>query len=196
MRSPVLLAPPGVNSLERPHSGRGASRYHWLPSEHGTGRVRMGGTKEAAVADAVRAILEELFGACASGDVEHAVSLFAADGVLIDPHYPYPRMQGSDAIRDGLTWGIGGMRSMSFTTEQFFPGPDGVSGAAEVATHHVLKVGKKLDFPQVFVIETVDGQIRRLQAYEPYRPNGVLGAMLKVGHGVHRIRSRRRSVDR
>jgi ketosteroid isomerase-like protein len=148
------------------------------------------------MADAVRAILEQLFATCSAGDVDRAVSLFAADGVLVDPHYPYPHMRGTDAIRDGLTSGIGGMRSMAFTIERFFPGDDGASGAAEVATHHVLKAGKKLDFSQVFVIETADGQIRRLQAYAPYRTNGVLGAMLKVGHGVHRLRSRGRSVDR
>jgi ketosteroid isomerase-like protein len=145
----------------------------------------------------VRAILEALFAACSERDVERAVELFAADGVFIDPHYPYPRMQGTDAIRDGLTWGIGGMRSMSFTIERFFPGDDGTSGVAEVAAHHVLKGGKSLNFPQVFVIETAGGQIGRLQAYEPYRPNGVLGAMLKLGHAVYRIRSRRRrSVKR
>jgi len=48
----------------------------------------------------------------------------------------------------------------------------------------VLKVGKKLDFPQIFVIETDGTRVTRLRAYEPYGPNGMGGVFL----GLERLK--------
>ena len=49
-----------------------------------------------------------------------------------------------------------------------------------------LKIGKKLDFPQVFVMETDGGKVTALRAYEPYGPNGMGGVFL----GIERLKKR------
>lgn len=77
---------------------------------------------------------------------------------------------------------------MSFKVEKYFPGEDGQSAAVEVATAHVLKGGKKLNFPQAFVFEFKDGLITRLQAYEPFPPGGVVGIFLGVNRLIKKFK--------
>ncbi len=67
---------------------------------------------------------------------------------------------------------------MGFPIVNYFEAEGGECAAVEVATAHVLKSGMKLDFPQMFVIETREGRISRLQAYEPYGPHGIVGVFL------------------
>jgi len=106
------------------------------------------------MADTAYGLIDGVFKALGRGDKEAAIAAFADDASIFDPHYPQPLMRGKAAIRAGLDWGFGSMKSFGFDTKHYFPGKDGLSGVFEVDTHHVLKIGKKLDFPQVFVVET------------------------------------------
>ncbi len=126
----------------------------------------------------LRQFVQRAFQIVETMDVNATVALFADDGVLFDPHYPTPKMVGKAAIADGLTWGFGAMKSMRFPIVNYFEAEGGECCAVEIATSHVLKTGMKLDFPQMFVVETRDGLITRLQAYEPYGPHGIPGAIL------------------
>lgn len=138
------------------------------------------------MADAAYEIGEALFKALIRADKEASIAFFADDAVIFDPHYPKPAMNGIAEIRAGLDWGFGSMKTFGFDIRHYFPGKDGLSGVFEVDTHHVLKVGKKLDFPQVFVIETDGRKVTALRAYEPYGPNGMGGMFL----GLERLKWR------
>jgi ketosteroid isomerase-like protein len=115
------------------------------------------------------------------------MSLFDDDAVLIDPHFPTPRMQGKAAITEGLRGAIAGMQSFGYTIVTYFESEDGQRAAVETATHHVIKQGKKLNFPQVFIFETADGRITRMQAYEPYGPHGIVGVCLFLARPKKRL---------
>lgn len=141
--------------------------------------------------ETVPALINRAFHALESRDLEGALACFAADAVLIDHHYPYPEMRGLDEIRSGLEWGLAGMESMSFEPTTFFTSEDGHSVVVELATHHVQKGGGKLDFPQIFVVDTRDGLITRMQSYLPYGPNGFGGFMLRMIHRGYRLRHRK-----
>ena len=106
------------------------------------------------------------------------LNLFADDAVLIDPHFPTTRMQGKATIRKGFQGAMSGMQSFGYTIVNYFESENGQCAAVETATHHVIKQGMKLNFPQVFIFEVADGHITRLQAYEPYGPHGVMGMFL------------------
>lgn len=138
------------------------------------------------MADPVYEITDALFRALGRGDKEASVAAFADDAVIFDPHYPKPAMKGVAEIRAGLDWGFGSMKTFGFDIRHYFPGSDGLSGAFEVDTHHVLKIGKKLDFPQVFIVETDGKKVTALRAYEPYGPNGMGGFFL----GLTRLKKR------
>ena len=114
------------------------------------------------MADAVHAIGKAMFDALMRGDKEATIAAFADDAEIFDPHYPRPHMRGKAEIRAGLDWGFGSMKSFGFDIRHYFPGKDGRSGVFEVDTHHVLKIGKKLDFPQIFVMETDGGKVTAL----------------------------------
>jgi ketosteroid isomerase-like protein len=59
--------------------------------------------------------------------------------------------------------------------------------ALETATHHVVKHGMKRNFPQVFIFETADGRITRIQAYEPYGLHGIVGVFLALARLKNRV---------
>lgn len=138
------------------------------------------------MAAGTREQIEGMFAAVMAKDLERALAYFADDAVLFDPHYPTPRMVGKAAIRDGLTWGFGSLEKFGFAIERIYWSEDGRRGAVEVATSHVLKGGMKLNFPQAFCFDLADGKLTRLQAYEPYGPNGIGGLIL----GLTRLRRR------
>jgi ketosteroid isomerase-like protein len=113
-------------------------------------------------------------------DLDAIMSVFAEDAVVIDPHFAMPRMQGKAAITESFREAISGMRSFGYTIVNYFESENGQRAAVETATHHVVKQGMKLNFPQVFIFETADGRITRMQAYEPYGPHGIMGFFLFV----------------
>lgn len=123
-------------------------------------------------------LVTRTFAAAEAKDLELMMRLFADDAVLIDPHFPDQRMQGKAAITEGLRGAFAGMRSFGYTTVNYFESENGEHAAVETATHHVVKQGLKLDFPQVFVFDATHGRITRMQAYEPYGPPGIAGVFL------------------
>ena len=142
--------------------------------------------------DQLRAPVEQLFAALQRKDLPAALACFTDDAVVVDPHYPAPRMEGKAAIADGLTWAIGTMAAFGFNPVKYYVGDDGRSIAVEVDTAHTLRGGMKLRFPQAFFAEVEDGRLSRLQAYEPYGPNGVGGVFLALTRLKRRLAGRRR----
>ena len=119
--------------------------------------------------------LQEVLARFQAKDIDGVLALFAPDGVLFDPHYPPPvgpSMAGHNAIREGLTWGLGMLEQPGFTVRHQLAGAGGGPvAAAEVDTNHRLAGGATLAFPQLFVAEVGDdGLLRRLQSYTPYPP--------------------------
>jgi hypothetical protein len=111
-------------------------------------------------------------------DVEGVVELFATDGVFADPHYPPPigpSMAGHNAIRDGVSWGLGVVEQPHFDVRHQLSGiGTNTLAAVEVDTNHQLFGGAVLAFTQVFVAETnEDGRLRRLESYTPYPPSSL-----------------------
>ncbi|WP_156891601.1 nuclear transport factor 2 family protein [Agromyces subbeticus] len=142
----------------------------------------------------VQHLVESMFAGVEALDVDAATAQMRDDIVLYDPHYPYPDMAGIAAVREGLAWAFTQMSSMRFDIERWFFDADGTSVVVETSTHHVLKMGgKRLDFPQVFVIDTDGERITKMRAYEPYGPHGMTGFGLKIGHAVYRFSHRRSS---
>lgn len=124
-------------------------------------------------------------------DLPALLAVWDADGVFVDPHFPEPVMRGHDAIARGHEWAFRGMRQFGFTMQRWFAGPDASSGAAEVATHHVLRTGQRLEFPQVFVVDSSGGLLTSLRAYEPYGPSGMAGLVLGLTRIVRGATGRR-----
>ncbi|AWN22809.1 hypothetical protein DKM44_05870 [Deinococcus irradiatisoli] len=133
-------------------------------------------------------LIQQTFRSVERKELNGVLSLLADDAVFTDPHYPDPVMRGKAEIEAGLRWGFSSMKQFGFTIVRFFDAPDRQSAAVEVATHHVLKGGMNLRFPQMFVIETRNGKITRLQAFEPYGPNGIGGAVLSLTRLVRRVK--------
>ncbi|MEC9343739.1 MAG: nuclear transport factor 2 family protein [Pseudomonadota bacterium] len=133
-----------------------------------------------------REIMEAAFDALIRGDKQATIDAFADDAVLCDPHYPVPEMRGKEAIARGLDWGFNSLRSFGFVPVKVFESADGSSAAFEVETHHVLKNGMKIDFPQAFFVDVAEGRITSLRAYEPYGPHGIAGIIL----GLTRLKRR------
>lgn len=141
--------------------------------------------------DQVTPLIERLFRAVEERDLDAALAMLAPDVEFFDPHYPTPQMNGHSQVRAGLEWGLSVMERFGFTIVHRFLSEDGLSGAVEVDSNHLLKAGKELSFPQVFVVETRDGLITRLRAYEPYGPNGMGGFFLGLERLKRRVTGRR-----
>lgn len=133
--------------------------------------------------------VKRMLAAFMAKDLEATLAFFAEDAVMIDPHYPTPRMQGKAAIRAGMAWAFQGLEQPGFTLRRLWT--DGSSGAIEIDTHHRLRGGLETRFDQVFVLETRDGLITRLQAYPSYGPHGVQSVFLGLTRLAHRLTGRR-----
>lgn len=144
------------------------------------------------MAGLTRERVEALFAAFAAKDMEAVLSFFADEAVVVDPHYPTPRMEGISTVRAGFEWAFASLEQPGFTVRRLWT--DGDSGVAEVDTHHRLKGGMQINFPQLFVVETRDGQVTRLQAYTPYGPQGVGGWILTLTRLIRRLRGRHGSA--
>ena len=132
------------------------------------------------------AVMTRMFSALEKRDKAAVMALFATDADLFDPHYPKPAMKGRAEIEKGIDWGLSVMKQFGFRVVRTFPSADGQSAAFEIDTNHVLMAGQKLSFPQVFIADTRDGLVTRLQAFEPYGPNGIGGIFL----GLARLKRR------
>ena len=122
-----------------------------------------------------RAQFEQLFGAFTARDLKTVMAMFDDNAFVYDPHYPIPERKGKAAIQRGFEWGLDGLAKPGFTIRNFWA--DGEKGVVEVDTHHVLKMGMEIRFPQVFVLAMRNGLVTRMQAYEPYPPSGIARLM-------------------
>lgn len=111
----------------------------------------------------VQHLVQSIFAGVQALDVAATASM-SDDIVLYDPHDPYSAMVDIAAVREGLAWAFTQMKSMRFDIERWFFDADGTSVVVETSTHHG---SKRLDFPQVFVINTDGERIKKMRAYEP-----------------------------
>ena len=132
-------------------------------------------------------IVTHTFATIEAKDLNGLLTLFAEDGVLIDPHFPAERMQGKATIRKNFEEAMKGMHSFGYTIVNYCESENGQCAAVETATHHVLKEGMKRNFPQVFIFEVANGSITRLQAYEPYGPHGIVGMFLSIARLANKL---------
>jgi len=138
----------------------------------------------------LRDLVTHTFAAVEAKDLEALLRVFADDAIVIDSHFPTPRMRGKAAIRDGFRGAMGATRSFGYTIMHYFESEDGQRAAVEMASHHVLKYGMERAFLQVFIFEVADGRVMLLQAYEPYGPHGIVGAFL-LARFAHRFARKR-----
>lgn len=137
-----------------------------------------------------REILEGMLQAFMAKDLAAVTGYIADDAVFYDPHYPQPRMVGKAAILQGVTWAMSSLEKPGFRIRQIWL--DGNSGAAQLDTHHVIKGKMETKFDQVFVFETRDGKLTRLQVYAPYAPHGIAGMISQVTRLVWRLQGKLR----
>lgn len=133
-------------------------------------------------------LLEAAIRAVEAKDLAALRSLVADDASFVDPHYPTPRTVGWAAISEQLRWAFGAIEVFRFEIGNRFESGDGRHAAIEVDSHHVLRGGRPLVFRQVFVADVEAGQIRRLEAYEPYGPGGLVRWVLRLTRFGRRLR--------
>jgi ketosteroid isomerase-like protein len=136
-------------------------------------------------------LLELTLRAVEAKDLEALRALIADDAMLVDPHYPAPRMVGWAAISAGLAWSFGTIVTFRFQVVRGLESADHRHAAVEVQCQHVLRGGRRLAFQQVFVADARDGRISRIQAYEPYGPGGLVGWVLRLTRLRRRLRGLR-----
>jgi ketosteroid isomerase-like protein len=108
---------------------------------------------------------QKLIEAVMAKDIDAALATFADDAVLIDPHYPEPRMKGRVAIERGFRWSLGSLDKPGFSIRN--TASSGDISFFEVDTRHRLKIGLTVAFDQVFVVETREGRIRAYRLLNP-----------------------------
>ena len=122
--------------------------------------------------------IELLFESFSNKDIEKVMSVFDNDSIFIDAHYPEKEMIGAHSIRRGLSWSINNMSSMKFTILNLWISEDKAS--VEVFAEHKLKIGLKLNFKEVFIIEIKNQKIKRFEAFLPYPPFGFVNFASKL----------------
>jgi len=114
--------------------------------------------------EALRAVCD----AWEQGDPGAAAALFAPDGVYEDPLYLAP-LQGRDAIRAGLTDGMGAIEDCRVTLDPVIE-----RGGQVLAIGHfgsrLRGGGERVDFPFAILVEHSDAGIERLAEYFDTRP--------------------------
>ena len=132
-------------------------------------------------------IIKTVFAAMQARDISAVLACFAEDALFLDPHYPYPEMQGKVNIRAGLEWAMRGIRQFDFQIVNTYQTGDEKHIAIEFRCRHTLHTGKQLDFMQVFLADSRNGKIQALRAFLPFRPNGFVGTMLAINHFFYRL---------
>jgi ketosteroid isomerase-like protein len=102
------------------------------------------------------------------GDPDAAARLFAPDGVYEDPLYPEP-LTGPDAIRAGLTGGMGAIEDCRVTLDPVMEDGDRVLAVGFFASR-LRDGGARFDFPFAILVELREGEIARLAEFFDTRP--------------------------
>jgi len=135
----------------------------------------------------MREIFEQFLKAIEAKDAPVAFSLLTDDVELFDPHYPVQDMRGIEEVKEGLTWGLKSLKSMSFTIRHCSENSTSSLAFFEADCLHVLPNNKPIKFPQVFVVEYREQKIKAIRAYEPFGPHGFVGFMLKLNRFIWRL---------
>ena len=135
-----------------------------------------------------REFVGQMLGAFMDKDIETVLGFFTDDAVVVDQHYPVREMKGKAALRQGFDWAFKTLKKPGFTIRHLWIEDDTV--AVEIDTHHVLNHGPDLNFPQVFVFETCNNLISRMQCYAPYGPPGIGGLLTKLTRLIWRIQGK------
>jgi len=135
-------------------------------------------------------LVTRTFAAVEAKDLDIMMSLFADDAVLIDPHFPIPRMHGKAAITEGLRVAIVRNAILRLHNRQLFRvGELSTRGSRDrEAPRH--QAGDEAKFPAVFILEASDGRITRMQADEPYGPPGIVGVLSFLARLMNRFSKR------
>jgi ketosteroid isomerase-like protein len=113
--------------------------------------------------------IEDILVAFEDCDAVAAAEAYAEDGVFIDPHYPESEYRGPEEIQEGLEWALENVvEQPGLTIRNLWE--DAGTFAVEVETHHTMQDGTEAEFPQVFIIESENGQVTRWQSYLPFPP--------------------------
>src|SRR5437660_9476792 len=88
-------------------------------------------------------LIMHTFATLEAKDLEAMMSLLAAEAVVIDPHFPTPRMQGKAVITEGFRGAMDGMQSFGYTIVNYCEPENGRWAAVETETHHVVTRGIK-----------------------------------------------------
>lgn len=113
--------------------------------------------------------IDAILAAFERGDTDTVSDYYAEDGVFIDPHYPQAAYRGRDEVREALEWALEHVVERPGLTVRRVWENDS-SFAVEVDTHHLLQDDTATDFPQVFIIDTEDGYVRKWRSYLPFPP--------------------------
>ncbi|PHR85000.1 MAG: hypothetical protein COA59_03940 [Colwellia sp.] len=134
-------------------------------------------------------LVHEHFKAVEEKDLDAILKFYHDDINFIDPHYPKVHMKGKKDVFKGLTWSFKMIKKFSFNPINYFENKEGTSASVEYDSIIELYNGKSFQFPQVFIIETINNKISRLQAYEPYGPHGGHKIFLTITRLIHKIMS-------
>lgn len=132
-------------------------------------------------------LINKLFEAVEAKNINVILDCYDDDVDFIDPHYPKVHMKGKEDVIKGVTWGFKSVKKFKFSLINYFENKEGTAASVEYDTKIELSNGKKFNYPQVFIIETKDGKISRIQAYETYGPHGVLKIILLATRLCHKI---------
>ncbi|SEL77865.1 nuclear transport factor 2 family protein [Haloferax larsenii] len=117
--------------------------------------------------DFSREDIDRIFEAWEDKDPVVPAEYWADDGVYIDPHYPESQYEGPEEVRRVLETSLQEIIAQPrLAIENLWKDDD--TFVVEVQTNHRMMDGSEVDYPQVFVIETEDGEITRWQSYLPF----------------------------
>jgi ketosteroid isomerase-like protein len=115
-------------------------------------------------AEALRAVCD----AWERGEPDAAADLFAPDGVYEDPLYEAP-LRGREAIREGLTGGMGAIEDCRVTLDPVLEEGDRVLAVGFFASR-LRGGGERFDFPFAILVELSGNGIARLAEYFDTKP--------------------------
>lgn len=115
-----------------------------------------------------KTIAQRFLDTMSAKDKAASLALLTDDAVLVDPHYPNPRMVGRTAIGEGLDFAFQLADRLQWTVVRTWENTDSV--ALQVETQHLLSNGMELTPAQVFVVDVKGGLITSWQSFCPYPP--------------------------
>lgn len=133
-------------------------------------------------------LFKALLKAFTDKDTNAVLAVFADDATLFDPHYPKPKMTGKPEISKGLGWAFANIKQFKFEEISYLEDNKNNTAVGVYRCSHLLPNGARLNFNQVFVMITENGLITGLDAYLPYGPGGLSGAMLKLSHVLYSVK--------